>query len=70
LSFGSAEEVYKAGTQQILAMRYNVYVDAAATFIAALYANLLGGAPLGEAATSREKSYQPIENEKSAFIRR
>ena len=51
-AFGSfAQEVADAGVPGVVAMRYNVYVDTAARFVAGLYAALAHGAPLGAAAT-------------------
>jgi tetratricopeptide (TPR) repeat protein len=52
-AFGSlAEEVMDAGLGGVVAMRYNLYVVTAATFIADLYAALADGATLGEAVTA------------------
>ncbi len=49
-AFGSlAQEIVNAGTAGVVAMRYNVYVDTAARFVADLYASLIAGNPLGYA---------------------
>ena len=52
-AYGSlAAEVASMGVPGVVAMRYNVYVATAAQFVADLYAHLLAGRPLGEAATA------------------
>jgi tetratricopeptide (TPR) repeat protein len=69
-AFGSlAQEVAEAGIPAVVAMRYNVYVDTAARFVADLYAALSRGATPGEAVTrgrswlaespQREVGYEP-----------
>lgn len=55
-AYGSlAAEVADAGVPGVVAMRYNVYVVTAAQFMADLYAQLLAGRPLGEAATAARR---------------
>lgn len=64
-----AHEVIESGVAGVVAMRYNVYVVAAAQFVADLYAALARGQTLGEAVTAgrkqlhdqplREISYEP-----------
>ncbi|MGE0082806.1 MAG: CHAT domain-containing protein [Desulfococcaceae bacterium] len=55
-AFGSlAQEIVNAGTAGVVAMRYNVYVDTAARFVADLYASLIAGNPLGHAVTQGRK---------------
>src|ERR1035438_6093702 len=50
-AYGSlAAEVADAGVPGVVAMRYNVYVVTAAQYMADLYAHLLAGKPLGQAA--------------------
>ena len=50
-AYGSlAAEVADAGVPGVVAMRYNVYVVTAAQFVADLYAHLLAGRSLGQAA--------------------
>jgi tetratricopeptide (TPR) repeat protein len=50
-AYGSlAAEVADLGVPGVVAMRYNVYVVTAAQFMADLYAHLLAGKPLGQAA--------------------
>jgi hypothetical protein len=56
-AYGSlAAEVADAGVPGVIAMRYNVYVDTAAQFFADLYAHLLAGRSLGQAATSARRA--------------
>jgi hypothetical protein len=50
-----AAEVADAGVPGVVAMRYNVYVVTAAQFSAELYAHLLAGRSLGEAATAARR---------------
>jgi tetratricopeptide (TPR) repeat protein len=50
-----AQEVMDAGAAGVVAMRYNVYVDTAAQFVADLYAALAQGQTLGEAVTLGRK---------------
>ncbi len=62
-AFGSlAQEVMDAGVAGVVAMRYNVYVVTAAQFVADLYAALVRGQTLGEAATLGRKQLhtQPL----------
>ncbi|MBC8449047.1 MAG: CHAT domain-containing protein [Chloroflexi bacterium] len=62
-AFGSlAQEVMDAGVAGVVAMRYNVYVVAAARFVADLYASLAQGHTLGEAVTLGRKQLaaQPL----------
>ena len=62
-AFGSlAQEVIDAGVAGVVAMRYNVYVVTAAQFVADLYAALVRGQLLGEAATLGRKQLaaQPL----------
>jgi hypothetical protein len=51
-----AAEVADAGVPGVVAMRYNVYVVTAAQFVADLYAHLLAGRSLGQAATAARKA--------------
>ena len=56
-AYGSlAAEVADAGVPGVVAMRYNVYVVTAAQFVANLYAHLLAGRSLGQAATSARRA--------------
>ena len=56
-AYGSlAAEVADAGVPGVVAMRYNVYVVTAAQFMADLYAHLLAGRPLGQAATAARRA--------------
>ena len=56
-AYGSlAAEVADAGVPGVVAMRYNVYVVTAAQFAADLYAHLLAGRPLGQAATAARRA--------------
>jgi len=56
-AYGSlAAEVADAGVPGVVAMRYNVYVVTAAQFVADLYAHLLSGRSLGEAATEARRA--------------
>jgi CHAT domain len=62
-AYGSlAQEVMEAGLSGVVAMRYNIYVETAAQFIAQLYATLLQGEELGTAVTLGRKhlAAQPI----------
>jgi tetratricopeptide (TPR) repeat protein len=51
-----AADVADAGVPGVVAMRYNVYVVAAAQFVADLYAHLLAGRSLGQAATAARRA--------------
>ena len=56
-AYGSlAAEVADAGVPGVVAMRYNVYVVTAAQFVADLYAHLLSGRSLGQAATAARRA--------------
>jgi tetratricopeptide (TPR) repeat protein len=56
-AYGSlAAEVADAGVPGVVAMRYNVYVVTAAQFVADLYAHLLAGKSLGQAAAAARKA--------------
>ena len=56
-AYGSlAAEVADEGVPGVVAMRYNVYVVTAAQFVADLYAHLLAGEPLGQAAGAARKA--------------
>ena len=56
-AYGSlAAEVADAGVPGVVAMRYNVYVVTAAQFVADLYAHLLAGRSLGQAATAGRRA--------------
>src|SRR5262249_19935869 len=56
-AYGSlAAEVADAGVPGVVAMRYNVYVVTAAQFMADLYAHLLAGKSLGQAATAARRA--------------
>lgn len=56
-AYGSlAAEVADIGVPGVVAMRYNVYVVTAAQFTADLYAHLLAGKSLGQAATAARKA--------------
>ncbi|HXM45230.1 MAG TPA: CHAT domain-containing protein [Bryobacteraceae bacterium] len=62
-AYGSlAQEVMDAGTAGVVAMRYSVFVDTAAQFIAKLYERLTQGDALGEAASFARKQLhaQPL----------
>ncbi|WP_189192658.1 CHAT domain-containing protein [Streptomyces albiflavescens] len=55
-SFGSlARNALRSGLGAVVAMRYDVYVSAAATFVSALYERLVEGAELAEAVTSARR---------------
>ena len=56
-AYGSlAAEVADTGVPGVVAMRYNVYVVTAAQFMADLYAHLLAGSSLGQAAAAARKT--------------
>ena len=56
-AYGSlAAEVADAGVPGVVAMRYNVYVVTAAQFVADLYAHLLSGRSLGQAAAAARRA--------------
>lgn len=56
-AYGSlAAEVADAGVPGVVAMRYNVYVVTAAQYVADLYAHLLSGKTLGQAATAARRA--------------
>jgi tetratricopeptide (TPR) repeat protein len=56
-AYGSlAAEVADAGVPGVVAMRYNVYVITAAQYAADLYAHLLSGKTLGQAATAARRA--------------
>ena len=56
-AYGSlAAEIADAGVPGVVAMRYNVYVVTAAQFVADLYAHLLVGRSLGQAATAARRA--------------
>ncbi|HTS95756.1 MAG TPA: CHAT domain-containing protein [Streptosporangiaceae bacterium] len=56
-AYGSlAAEVADAGVPGVVAMRYSVYVVTAAQYAADLYAHLLAGRSLGEAATAARRA--------------
>jgi tetratricopeptide (TPR) repeat protein len=56
-AYGSlAAEVADIGVPGVVAMRYNVYVVTAAQFVADLYAHLLAGRSLGQAATAARRA--------------
>jgi tetratricopeptide (TPR) repeat protein len=56
-AYGSlAAEVADAGVPGVVAMRYNVYVITAAQFVADLYAHLLAGQSLGQAAATARRA--------------
>jgi tetratricopeptide (TPR) repeat protein len=56
-AYGSlAAEIADAGVPGVVAMRYNVYVVTAAQFVADLYAHLLAGRSLGQAATEARRA--------------
>jgi tetratricopeptide (TPR) repeat protein len=56
-AYGSlAAEVADAGVPGVVAMRYNVYVVTAAQYAADLYAHLLAGRTVGEAATAARRA--------------
>lgn len=62
-AFGSlAQEVMDAGAAGVVAMRYNVYVETAAQFIAEVYGPLMQGRSLGEAVSLGRKQLagQPL----------
>jgi tetratricopeptide (TPR) repeat protein len=56
-AYGSlAAEVADTGVPGVVAMRYNVYVVTAAQYMADLYAHLLSGMTLGQAATAARRA--------------
>ena len=56
-AYGSlAAEIADLGVPGVVAMRYNVYVVTAAQFMADLYAHLLAGRSLGQAATAARRA--------------
>jgi len=56
-AYGSlAAEIADIGVPGVVAMRYNVYVVTAAQFVADLYAHLLTGSSLGQAATAARRA--------------
>ncbi len=56
-AYGSlAAEIADIGVPGVVAMRYNVYVVTAAQFVADLYAHLLAGRSLGQAATAARQA--------------
>ncbi|HEY1347626.1 MAG TPA: CHAT domain-containing protein, partial [Streptosporangiaceae bacterium] len=56
-AYGSlAAEIADIGVPGVVAMRYNVYVVTAAQFMADLYAHLLAGRSLGQAATAARQA--------------
>jgi tetratricopeptide (TPR) repeat protein len=56
-AYGSlAAEIADIGVPGVVAMRYNVYVVTAAQFVADLYAHLLAGRSLGQAATAARRA--------------
>jgi tetratricopeptide (TPR) repeat protein len=56
-AYGSlAAEIADTGVPGVVAMRYNVYVVTAAQFVADLYAHLLAGKSLGQAATAARQA--------------
>ena len=56
-AYGSlAAEIADQGVAGVVAMRYNVYVTTAAQFVADLYAQLLAGRTLGEAAAAGRRA--------------
>jgi tetratricopeptide (TPR) repeat protein len=56
-AYGSlAAEVADTGVPGVVAMRYNVYVVTAAQFVADLYAHLLAGKSLGQAAAAARRA--------------
>ena len=59
-----AQEVMDTGACGVVAMRYNVYVETAAQFVADLYASLARGRTLGEAASLGRKQLhaQPLRS--------
>ncbi len=70
-AYGSlAQELVDQGVAGVVAMRYNVYLDTAAQYVARMYAELVHGHSLGEAATlarknladqpQRQIAYEPI----------
>ncbi|MFJ4536742.1 CHAT domain-containing protein [Streptomyces tibetensis] len=55
-SFGSlARNALRSGLGTVVAMRYNVYVSAAATFVSVLYERLVDGAEVAEAVTQARR---------------
>jgi tetratricopeptide (TPR) repeat protein len=64
-AFGSlAQEIMDAGVAGVVAMRYNVYVETAARFVADVYDALVRGQALGEAASFSRKQLvaQPLRS--------
>jgi tetratricopeptide (TPR) repeat protein len=67
-AFGSlAQEIMDAGTAGVVAMRYSVFVDTAARFMAELYGRLTQGDALGEAASFARKQLHDQPMREIAF---
>jgi hypothetical protein len=67
-AYGSlAQEVVDAGLAGVVAMRYSVYVAAAAQFVGDLYDALVKGLPLGTAVTRGRKQLAEQPNREIAF---
>jgi hypothetical protein len=67
-AYGSlAQEVVDAGLAGVVAMRYSVYVVAAAQFVGDLYDALVKGLPLGTAVTRGRKQLAEQPNREIAF---
>jgi tetratricopeptide (TPR) repeat protein len=68
-AYGSlAAEVADMGVPGVVAMRYNVYVVTAAQFVADLYAHLLAGRSLGEAATAARRGLAADPNRRIGAV--
>ena len=66
-SFGSfASELIGAGIGAVVAMRYNIYVDAAAQFVAAVYEKLAAAEPLAGAVTHARRDLRDNPRRASA----
>ncbi|MBK3631445.1 CHAT domain-containing protein [Streptomyces sp. MBT97] len=65
-----AQEVTDAGVSGVVAMRYALYADTAAQFMAALYSALASGLPLGEAASHGRRQLSRFPNRTIAFTTR
>jgi tetratricopeptide (TPR) repeat protein len=71
-AYGSlAAEIADLGVPGVVAMRYNVYVVTAAQFMADLYAHLLTGRSLGQAAAAARKALaaDPVRQVGAASVR-
>jgi hypothetical protein len=65
-----AEELVKVGVFAVVAMRYNIYVDTAAQFVASLYSELAKGSPLSDAITHARRALFENPSRTSVFCSR